>query len=134
MGTKFGLHEPKLNQRPSGYERVGQKLHLVCLVSLPKAPAQLFGFYLYPILYPSTNRVRLRHPRGELWNSDDYLGRVLDGTRSGSNFDVVIQWGRRWCQLVATSTSTSSLQDDRRNEKTAQQPEAAPPILRLAVG
>src|ERR1700674_140863 len=117
-----------LNQRPSGYERVGQKLHLVCLVSLPKAPAHLFGFYLYPILYPSTNRVRLRRPRDELWNSDDYLGRVLDGTRSSRYRDGVIQ--RRRCQLVAASSSASSLQSDKSEQKAAQQPELASSLLR----
>jgi len=41
-----------LNPRPSGYERLGQKRYLVCLVSLPKVTAQLSYFYLYPILYP----------------------------------------------------------------------------------
>src|SRR2546428_9677425 len=41
-----------LNVRPSGYERLGQKPNLVCLVSLPKVPAQLSYFYLSPILYP----------------------------------------------------------------------------------
>ena len=44
-----------LNRRPSGYERCGQKLYLVCLVSLPKVLASASCFYLYPILYPRSN-------------------------------------------------------------------------------